>query len=172
MQSNGPLPQVIFHGTIVRLNRGLAVSHVSLPELCQEQQWAIASHGRCWKYWSCWYWNPVVCVCEQKLISMPQLCAYIPAILCEFSGIFNRFFRLDFLYFCRYFALSTAFGSTAFATSQPWALLMPTISTEHMTPAQPYFRDCLPRLMRMQIWYNSKMLNHAGPIGISHVISL
>ena len=50
---------------------------------------------------------------------MPQLCAYIFAILFEFSGIFNRLFRLNFLYFRRNTALSIESGRTAFVTSPP-----------------------------------------------------
>ena len=38
---------------------------------------------------------------EAVVISVPQLCAYIFAILFEFSGIFNRLFRLNLLYFHR-----------------------------------------------------------------------
>ena len=53
------------------------------------------------------------------LISVLQLCAYIFAILFEFSGIFNRLFRLKFLYFRRNTALSIESGRTAFVTSPP-----------------------------------------------------
>jgi hypothetical protein len=31
------------------------------------------------------------------MISVPRLCAYIPAIYANFPGIFNRLIRLDFL---------------------------------------------------------------------------
>ena len=56
---------------------------------------------------------------REEMISVPQLCAYIFAILFEFSGIFNRLFRLNFLYFRRNTALSIESGRTAFVTSLP-----------------------------------------------------
>ena len=40
-------------------------------------------------------------VLQVTLISVPQLCAYIFAILFEFSGIFDRLFWLNLLYFRR-----------------------------------------------------------------------
>ena len=55
----------------------------------------------------------------KTVISVLQLCAYIFAILFEFSGIFNRLFRLNFLYFRRNTALSIESGRTAFVTSPP-----------------------------------------------------
>ena len=67
------------------------------------------------------------------MISVSQLCAYIFAILFEFSGIFNRLFRLNFLYSRRNTALSIESGSTAFVTSPPWGRLMPAMSSEHVT---------------------------------------
>ena len=68
-----------------------------------------------------------------SLISVPRLCAYIFAILSEFSGIFNRFFRLNVPYFRRNIALSIEFGRTAFATSPPWGRLMLAMSSDHVT---------------------------------------
>ena len=56
---------------------------------------------------------------RNAVISVPQLCAYIFAILFEFSGIFNRLFRLNFLYFRRNTTLSIESGRTAFVTSPP-----------------------------------------------------
>ena len=55
------------------------------------------------------------------LISVPQLCAYIFAILFEFSGICNWLFRLNFLYSRRNTALSIESRRTAFVTSPPYA---------------------------------------------------
>ena len=67
------------------------------------------------------------------VISVPQLCAYIFAILFEFSGIYNRHFRLNFLYSRRNTALSIESWCTAFVTSPPWGRLMPAMSSEHVT---------------------------------------
>ena len=66
------------------------------------------------------------------VISMPQLCAYIFAILFEFSGIFNRLFQLNLLYFRRNTTLSINFRHTAFVTSLPWGRLMFAMSSKHV----------------------------------------
>ena len=100
------------------------------------------------------------------MISVPQLCAYIFAILFEFSGIFNRFFRLKFLYFRRNTALSIESGCTAFITSPPWGRLMPAMSSEHVTVG-PIERAVSGRhvLLRFRLnsetrWTNRRVARH------------
>lgn len=95
---------IIFHGTIVRLNRGLHQCNMqslmypiwSYVKNSNEQLHHMAGAGNTGHagIGILWY------VCERMLISIPQLCTYISAILCELSGIFNQIFQLDFLYFC------------------------------------------------------------------------
>ena len=87
---------------------------------------------------------------------MPQLCAYIFAILFEFSGIFNRLFRLNFLYSRRNTALSIESGCTAFVTSPPWDRLMPAMSSEHMT-VSPIEDTVSGRHALLRFRLNSKM---------------
>ena len=66
------------------------------------------------------------------VISMPQLCAYIFAILFEFSSIFNRLFWLSLCYFRRNTALLIKLGCTAFIMSLPWGRLMSAMSSKHV----------------------------------------
>ena len=93
---------------------------------------------------------------ETPVISVPQLCAYIFAILFEFSGIFNQLFRLNFLYFHRNTALSIESGRTAFVTSPLWGRLMPAMSSEHVTVG-PIENTVSSRHVLLRFHLNSEM---------------
>ena len=93
---------------------------------------------------------------REEMISVPQLCAYIFAILFEFSGIFNRLFRLNLLYSHRNTALSIECGRTAFFTSLPRGHLMPAMSSEHMMVG-PIENAISGRHAPMRLCLNSEM---------------